>query len=107
MISEEATRRPSASTLVHHPCICPNGSKSKAQLRYELNKEKFKNEMLKMKVKKYEQQICQISPKPQNEQQKQQQQLLLLNQKRQQYKQQTSQISTTSKFARSLSSTFL
>ena len=57
MIHEEPSQRPSASTLVHHPCICPDSTKSKAQLRKELNQEKFKNEMLQRKVKKYEEQI--------------------------------------------------
>jgi len=57
MVDEDPTQRPSASTLVHHPCICPDSTKSKAQLRKELNQEKFKNEMLQRKVKKYEEQI--------------------------------------------------
>ena len=57
MIDEKPTQRPSASTLVHHPCIMPDASKSKAQLRKELNQEKFKNEMLKQKVMRYEQQL--------------------------------------------------
>jgi len=57
MVSENAANRPSASTLVHHPCIVPDASKSKSQLRKELNQEKFKNEMLKRKVRKYEQQL--------------------------------------------------
>ena len=60
MIQENPMHRPSASTLVHHPCICPDATKSKAQLRKELNQEKFKNEMLQRKVKKYEQQINKI-----------------------------------------------
>ena len=60
MIQENPTQRPSANTLVHHPCICPDATKSKAQLRKELNQEKFKNEMLQRKVKKYEQQINKI-----------------------------------------------
>lgn len=57
MVSENPANRPSASTLVHHPCIVPDASKSKSQLRKELNQEKFKNEMLKRKVRKYEQQL--------------------------------------------------
>ena len=60
MIQENPIHRPSANTLVHHPCICPDATKSKAQLRKELNQEKFKNEMLQRKVKKYEQQINKI-----------------------------------------------
>lgn len=57
MVAEDPSLRPSASTLVHHPCICPDSTKSKAQLRKELNQEKFKNEMLQRKVKRYEEQI--------------------------------------------------
>lgn len=57
MIHEDPSQRPSASTLVHHPIICPDSTKSKAQLRRELNQEKFKNEMLQRKVKKYEEQM--------------------------------------------------
>ena len=60
MIHENPVQRPSANTLVHHPCICPDATKSKAQLRKELNQEKFKNEMLQRKVKKYEEQMNQI-----------------------------------------------
>jgi wee1-like protein kinase len=56
MIHENPTQRPSANTLVHHPCICPDATKSKAQLRQELNQEKFKNEMIQRKLKKNEQQ---------------------------------------------------
>ena len=57
MVHEDPSQRPSAPTLVHHPCICPDSTKSKAQLRKELNQEKFKNEMLQRKVKKYEEHI--------------------------------------------------
>jgi hypothetical protein len=57
MVDENPVARPSASTLIHHPCIVPDASKSKSQLRKELNQEKFKNEMLKRKVKIYEQQL--------------------------------------------------
>lgn len=60
MIHENPVQRPSANTLIHHPCICPDATKSKAQLRKELNQEKFKNEMLQRKVKKYEEQMNQI-----------------------------------------------
>jgi len=58
MVNENPVLRPSASTLVHHPCILPDANKSKAQLRKELNQEKFKNEMLQQQVKKYEQALC-------------------------------------------------
>jgi wee1-like protein kinase len=57
MIHQNPVSRPSASSLIHHPCIVPDAGKSKSQLRKELNQEKFKNEMLKQKVKKYEQQL--------------------------------------------------
>lgn len=57
MVHEDPSQRPSASTLVHHPCICPDSTKTRAQLRKELNQEKFKNEMLQRKVKKYEEHI--------------------------------------------------
>ena len=57
MIDEEPSLRPSASTLVNHPCICPDAHKSKAQLRKELNQEKFKVQMLQRKVEKYREQM--------------------------------------------------
>lgn len=56
MIHKNPVLRPSANTLVNHPCICPDAAKSKAQLRKELNQEKFKNEVLQQKLVKYEQQ---------------------------------------------------
>ena len=89
MVSENPISRPSASTLIHHPCIVPDASKSKSQLRKELNQEKFKNEMLKRKVKKYEQQLSNsgnIGLKPTDA---------------------ASSSSQTFKFSRSLSSTLL
>ena len=46
MINDKPLLRPSATTLIHHPCICPDASKNKAQLLKELNQEKFKNELL-------------------------------------------------------------
>jgi len=46
MIDEDATKRPSAAFLLTHPTLCPNALKSKAQLRKELNAEKFKNQVL-------------------------------------------------------------
>lgn len=64
MVDEDPANRPSASTLVHHPCICPDANKTKAQLRKELNQEKFKNEMLQRKVQKYEQQMNKLSETP-------------------------------------------
>ena len=61
MVHQDPAQRPSASTLVHHPFIYPDSAKSKAQLRKELNKQKFKNEILMQKVKKYQEQIQNIS----------------------------------------------
>eukprot|EP00794_Sanderia_malayensis_P012687 gene12687-13989_t len=46
MTNSDPKLRPSAATLLHHPTLCPNANKSKAQLRKELNAEKFKNEVL-------------------------------------------------------------
>jgi hypothetical protein len=64
MIDVNPVVRPSASTLIHHPCIVPDASKSKSQLRKELNQEKFKNEMLKLKVQRYEQQLTNAKDSP-------------------------------------------
>ena len=50
MIQENPIQRPSANTLIHHPCICPDATKTKAQLRKELNQEKFKNEIVKLSI---------------------------------------------------------
>ena len=62
MISPKPLLRPSASTLSHHPCICPDSGKNKSQLMKELNQEKFKNEVLQKKVRQYEEQIKVGSP---------------------------------------------
>lgn len=50
MIQKVATKRPSASSLLHHPVLVPNATKSRAQLRKELNAERFKNELLSRKL---------------------------------------------------------
>ncbi|ELU12710.1 hypothetical protein CAPTEDRAFT_226192 [Capitella teleta] len=50
MIKRVPAERPSAVMLVHNTALCPPGLKSKAQLRRELNAEKFKNEILKKKL---------------------------------------------------------
>jgi hypothetical protein len=60
MVHENPVQRPSASTLLHHPCLCPDANKSKAQLRKELNREKFKNELLQRQVKCYQEQISKL-----------------------------------------------
>jgi hypothetical protein len=94
MVNENPMSRPSASSLVHHPCIVPDAGKSKSQLRKELNQEKFKNEMLKQKVKKYEQQLTKNdSPMP--------------NSAVSIIKKSNVSENNTSKFPRSLSSTLL
>lgn len=46
MIDPVADKRPTATALTQHPVLCPLATKSKAQLRKELNAEKFKNEVL-------------------------------------------------------------
>lgn len=46
MIDPVTSNRPSATNLTQHPVLCPLAAKSKAQLRKELNAEKFKNEVL-------------------------------------------------------------
>ena len=100
MISEEPTKRPSASTLINHPCICPDAFKSKAQLRKELNQEKFKNEMLKQKVKIYEEQmVSQQSPFQASSN--------TANAHQQRVDAAAALQSSSSKFARSRSSTYL
>lgn len=50
MIQKLPEKRPSASSLLHHPVLVPNASKSRAQLRKELNAERFKNELLSRKL---------------------------------------------------------
>lgn len=50
MIQKVPTERPSASSLLHHPVLVPNATKSRAQLRKELNAERFKNELLSRKL---------------------------------------------------------
>ncbi|KAH9369336.1 hypothetical protein HPB48_018343 [Haemaphysalis longicornis] len=46
LLTKLPEKRPSASSLLHHPVLVPNASKSRAQLRKELNAERFKNELL-------------------------------------------------------------
>ncbi|XP_074659603.1 wee1-like protein kinase 1-A [Tubulanus polymorphus] len=46
MIDSDATKRLSASQLTQHSLLRPGGAKSRAQLRKELNEERFKNEVL-------------------------------------------------------------
>ena len=60
MVDENPAQRPSCSTLLHHPAICPDANKSRSQLRIELKREKFKNEMLIRKVKIYVEQMSKL-----------------------------------------------
>lgn len=50
MTQKAAEKRPSACSLLHHPALVPHGRKSRAQLRKELNAERFKNELLSRKL---------------------------------------------------------
>lgn len=105
MVDEDPANRPSASTLVHHPCICPDANKTKAQLRKELNQEKFKNEMLQRKVQKYEQQINKLSDTPRIQCESSE----LKNESKQtaNNRNQCTSLNHNSKFTRSLSSSIL
>ncbi|KAL9984171.1 hypothetical protein ACROYT_G006438 [Oculina patagonica] len=51
MVDPVPNNRPSATALKQHPVLCPLAAKSKAQLRKELNAEKFKNEVLSRELK--------------------------------------------------------
>ncbi|XP_050391368.2 wee1-like protein kinase 1-A [Patella vulgata] len=46
MIHPDPKERPSALAVVQHPYLCPQLKKTKAQLRKELNEERFKNQIL-------------------------------------------------------------
>lgn len=46
MIHSNPEMRPSAVSLIQHRVLSPNGNKTKAQLRRELNAERLKNEIL-------------------------------------------------------------
>jgi wee1-like protein kinase len=50
MVHLDPDKRPSAHTLLQHPVLNPVADKSKAQLRRELNNEKFRNELLTKKL---------------------------------------------------------
>lgn len=50
MVHPDPLQRPSASAIAQHPVLCPQAKKSKAQLRKELNEERFKNQMLSRKL---------------------------------------------------------
>lgn len=46
MVHPDPEMRPTASSLIQHRVLSPNGNKTKAQLRRELNAERLKNEIL-------------------------------------------------------------
>lgn len=46
MVHPNPSCRPSALAITHHPALCPQAQKSRAQLRKELNEERLKNEVL-------------------------------------------------------------
>jgi len=46
MIVPDPRDRPTALAITQHSALCPQGKKSRAQLRKELNEERFKNQLL-------------------------------------------------------------
>lgn len=46
MVDPDPLKRPSAAAVALSPILCPQATKSRAQLRQELNEERFKNQML-------------------------------------------------------------
>lgn len=46
LVNPDPEKRPAALSLLHHPVLVPFAEKSRAQLRRELNTEKFRNELL-------------------------------------------------------------
>lgn len=50
MVHPNPSSRPSAMAITHHPALCPQAQKSRAQLRKELNEERLKNEVLSRKL---------------------------------------------------------
>ncbi|XP_041354717.1 wee1-like protein kinase 1-A [Gigantopelta aegis] len=62
MISKDPRDRPSAQALTQHPLLCPQIQKTKAQLRKELNEERFKNQMLSKQLIEATEFITQVTP---------------------------------------------
>ncbi|KAH3728006.1 wee1-like protein kinase 1-A isoform X2 [Dreissena polymorpha] len=50
MVKCDPRERPTALAITQHPALCPQGKKSRAQLRKELNEERFKNQLLSQKL---------------------------------------------------------
>uniref|UniRef100_UPI00358E5209 wee1-like protein kinase n=2 Tax=Myxine glutinosa TaxID=7769 RepID=UPI00358E5209 len=61
MVSPEPERRPSSSDLVRHAALLPGSRKSSAQLRRELNAERFKNALLERELQKAQEACVQAS----------------------------------------------
>ncbi|XP_046326181.1 wee1-like protein kinase 1-B [Haliotis cracherodii] len=62
MVCPDPRDRPSAQSLTVHPLLCPQIQMTKAQLRKELNEERFKNQLLSMKLIEATQFMTQVSP---------------------------------------------
>lgn len=62
MVDPEPELRPSAVNLIHNSLLSPNGNKTKAQLRRELNAEKLKNEFLSKQLQEAAKCIKTIAP---------------------------------------------
>lgn len=62
MVHQDPMQRPSALAIAQHPVLCPQAKKSKAQLRKELNEERFKNQMLSRKLIEATQCLVQSTP---------------------------------------------
>ncbi|KAJ8315702.1 hypothetical protein KUTeg_007852 [Tegillarca granosa] len=62
MVDPDPSNRPSAVGLTQNPVLCPQARKSKAQLRRELNAERFKNQLLSKKLIEATQFLTQNTP---------------------------------------------
>lgn len=51
MTHPNPNKRPSSSSIFHHPVFCTTEKKSKAQIAHELQMERQKNEVLMKKLK--------------------------------------------------------
>lgn len=62
MVHPNPEMRPSAFNLIQHRVLSPNGNRSKAQLRRELNAERLKNEILSKKLEEAAKCLKTIAP---------------------------------------------
>ena len=46
MVVEDPRDRPTAHMIAQHPALCSGGKKSRAQLKKELDEERYKNRLL-------------------------------------------------------------